>query len=157
MKLFCGGMFFSVFILAMSSAQAADEPFWKKNCGQDETGKSHCVVEQYAIAMPQKVPVMRVRFGKIGKDDQLGLSLNTPLGVQLIPGLSLSMDGAKPIALPFERCDAQGCIAQAVLDKSAGDKFAKGKTLVVHYVLNEKQPLDVPIRLEGLAEALKGL
>lgn len=157
MKLFWGGMSFAVFILAISSARAADEPLWKKNCGKDEAGKTHCVVEQYAIAMPQKVSLMRVRFGKIGKDDQLGLSLSAPLGVQLPPGLTLSMDGAKPIALPFERCDAQGCLAQAVLDKSAGEKFAKGKTLVVHYVLSEKQPLDVPIRLEGLAEALKGL
>ncbi len=141
----------------MAQAKDAEAPLWSKSCGKDAGGKPVCVVEQFAIAMPQKAVMLHIVFAPSDKADQTQMALTTPLGVALGPDVTLSVDGSKPIALPFERCSGQGCLAQAVLDKAALEKFTKGKALTVRYALPENGPLDIPIRLDGLADALKSL
>ncbi len=83
--------------------------------------------------------------------------LTAPLGVLLAPGLRLTVDGAAPIVLPFERCGRQGCDASAVLDQTARTRFEKGKTLMVRYAVSDKAAQDIPIKLDGLADALASL
>ena len=155
------GVFAATVLLAalpfMTQAKDTDAPLWNKSCGKDAGGKEVCVVEQFAIAMPQKAVMLHVVFAPSDKADQTRMALTAPLGVLLAPGVSLSVDGSKPIPLPFERCDRQGCLVQAVLDKTALEKFTKGKVLTVRYAPSEKGPLDIPIRLDGLADALKSL
>lgn len=73
------------------------------------------------------------------------------------PGLTVALDGAAPIALPFERCGERGCDVTAVLDKVAVEKIVKGKTLLVHYVVSDTASADIPVRLEGLKDALSTL
>lgn len=140
-------------------AQAAETapPLWNKTCGKDQNDKPSCVVEQFALAMPQKAIVLRVRFALMDRKDQTSMTLTAPLGTLLTSGLTLSIDGSKPIALPYERCVATGCDASAVLEKTALEKFEKGKTLIVRYAAANQGAVDIPIRLEGLTNALTSL
>lgn len=125
---------------------------WQKQC--DQTAAEHpCWVEQFAIAMPNKVVVAHVRFD-IQQGGKTGIIVFAPLGVALIPGLQLILDGGKPIALPYERCSAEGCDASAVLDQEAVEKFEQGKILTVRYAVADAKTTDIPIRLEGLTAAL---
>ncbi|PKU25165.1 invasion associated locus B family protein [Telmatospirillum siberiense] len=144
---------------AASSAGAADAPapLWNKTCNKDANGKQSCVIEQFAVAMPQNSVLAHIRFFPTDKSDQTGMSLTAPLGVMLPQGFSLSVDDSKPILLPFERCGAEGCEAMAVLDKTAMAKFSTGKKLVLHYNVSEKKGMDIPIKLEGLSAALQSL
>ena len=130
-------------------------PLWHKACNKTAPGH-RCWVEQFAIAMPSKVVVAHVRFDR-QQGDKTGIIVVAPLGVALIPGLQLILDGGKPITLPYERCSAQGCDASAVLDRAAVEKFERGKTLTVRYTIAGTKTANIPIRLEGLTKALKSL
>lgn len=141
----------------LACAAEAAAPLWNKTCSKDAGGKASCVVEQFALAMPQKSVVAHIRFAATEKKDQARMMLTVPLGVLLASGLSLSVDGSKPIVLPFERCTGQGCESSAVLDKTALAKFSQGKALVLRYTVSEQAGMDVPIKLDGLAAALQSL
>lgn len=128
-------------------------PLWNKVCGAN----GPCAVEQFVVALPQKAVMVHVQFSTTDKPEQTRLLLQVPLGVLLPPGVTLSIDGSAPIALPFERCTPQGCVVSAVLDKTALAKFTGGKVLTVHYVLTEKATRDFPVKLDGLAAGLHSL
>jgi invasion protein IalB len=146
----------SAFCLPAALAADGPAPLWHKSCPQTPDNLP-CFVEQFAIAQPKNVPVLHIRFDLGGGDGKARMVVTTPLGIQLRPGLQLAVDGAKPIVLPFERCLGAGCDASAALDKAALEKFEKGKTLVVRYVVSDTASADIPIRLDGLADALKSL
>ncbi len=141
----------------VSTAFSADTqaPFWQKTCDQNAGGKP-CWIEQFAVAMPNRAVVLRLRFAR-QDDTQTRMTATAPLGVLLPPGLKIVLNGAPPLTVPFERCTAEGCDAVAVLDQSAMDKLVKGKSLVLHYDASAKASADIPIRLEGLASALRSL
>ncbi|HTH17334.1 MAG TPA: invasion associated locus B family protein [Magnetospirillum sp.] len=142
-------------VFTVPAAMAADTagPLWQKTCAQKDGA---CWVEQFAISMPNKVVALHVRFD-LQPGGAARMIATAPLGVALQPGLRLILDGSTPIVLPFERCTPQGCHASAMLDKAAIEKFVKGTTLIVRYVVSEKTSADIPIRLEGLKDALKSL
>lgn len=146
---------------AASTALAIDEPatVWHMACpktdGPQTDDPSACFVEQFAIAQPMNVPVLHVTFHLDGKDGMARIVLTTPLAVWLPAGVRLTLDQSPPVDLPFERCGVGGCIASALLDQGALEKFENGKTLVVGFT--DTTSRDIPIRLEGLTEALTSL
>jgi len=139
-----------------SVEKGADQPAWHKGCEQGPAGQT-CYVEQFAIAQPKNVPVLYVRFDFAGSEGRARLAMTAPLGILLGQGLQLSVDGSKPIILPLAICTGRGCDASAVLDKDALERFTKGKSLVVRYAGADAQPTAIPIRLDGLTDALKSL
>lgn len=161
MKHVGGAVAVAVLLGSTSVGQAAEtkgaEALWHKACGKDGNGHEACIVEQFAVAMPQNVVAAHIRLSATGQPDQMLMRLTVPLGVLLARGLVLSVDDTKPIDLPFERCTREGCEATAVLDKRALATFTHGTTLTVRYAMTEAAPLDIPIRLQGLADALTQL
>lgn len=156
---FSGLLLLALLLGVAPAGRAADkpEPLWHKRCAPSADGAPACTVEQFAVAMPQHVVLLHVRFSLVAKGDQARMVVTAPLGVLLPPGLTLSIDGGQAIALPFERCTGQGCEATAMLDESALAKFAGGKTLTVRYAVSETRSEDIPIRLQGFSDALKSL
>ncbi|MDE1147813.1 MAG: invasion associated locus B family protein [Azospirillaceae bacterium] len=120
-------------------------------------GKDVCYVEQFAIANPGNVLVLHVQLGYMSADGKPVLVLTVPLGTPVQPGLQLTLDGAKPIALPLTLCQAGGCVASANLDKDVLQQFLNGKVLMVRYAKADKTAMDVPVQLGGLAPALQSL
>jgi len=159
MRLLRAAVIIAALIVPPHSGQAADavEPLWHKSCGQDADGRLFCAVEQFAVAMPQKTVLLHISFSMAAAPNEARMIVTAPLGVLLASGLTLSIDGAKPIALPFERCTEQGCEAAAALDQSALAQFSRGKTLTVRYAVSDAKAADVPIRLQGFTDALKSL
>jgi len=131
----------------------ADDPLWHKNCPPSGT----CFVEQFVQVMPQKVVLLHARFDPVNADGQSVVTFTVPPGVLLGGGLSLSVDGAKPLFLPYERCPTGGCRATAVLDKGALNMMKIGKVLTARYAMTADKGIDIPIRLTGLDDALKSL
>lgn len=140
---------------AATLAASPHAPLWHKACDK-AAPEHHCWVEQFAVAMPNKVVVAHVRFDR-QQGDKTGIIIIAPLGVALIPGLQLVLDGGKPITLPYERCSARGCDASAVLDRAAVEKFERGKVLTVRYTIADAKTANIPIRLKGFTKALKSL
>ena len=136
-----------------TAAAAPTNPLWHEACA---AGGHPCWVEQFALAMPNKVVVAHVRFDH-QQGDRTGIIVWAPLGVALAPGVQLTLDGGKPITLPYERCSADGCDASAVLDQAAVEKFKRGRTLMVRYTIEGNRIANIPIRLDGLTKALDTL
>ena len=135
-----------------SNAAVADGPAWGKVCPKD----GNCFVEQVAMTMPQKAVVLRVRFDLKGDKGQARMAVTAPLGVVLPAGLQLAVDSGKAIPLPYDRCFQDGCTASAVLDKIALAQFEKGTILNVRFA-TDKNPVDIPMHLDGLLAALNDL
>lgn len=157
MRTLVGGMLAATVVLAgmeILPADAATAPaFWNKKCGPN----GDCFVEQFAISFPQKSPVLEIRFDLFGGQGRARVIVIAPLGVSLPAGLTFALDEAKPYTLPYDRCVSTGCVAVATLAPDALTSFKKAKTLTVSYVPSDKGPFKVPVRLEGLSDALKSL
>ncbi len=136
------------------AAENADV-LWHKACAKPDD-KATCFVEQFAIAQPNNVPVLHIRFDLQGGEGRARMEVTVPTGVFLPAGLQLAIDGGKAISLPFERC-GQGCNASAVLDKAALDGFLKGRILTLHYIVGDQSGANIPVKLDGLKSALSSL
>ncbi|MCG5244096.1 invasion associated locus B family protein [Azospirillum doebereinerae] len=145
------------FAPAVANAQDPAAPLWNRQCARNEEGREFCYVEQYAIAMPAKTVLLNVRFGFLGPQGQPRIILTVPLGTQLIPGLGLTIDKEKPLALPFESCQTGGCRTVADLDPASLDRFRRGQSMTVRFVGDDGKPLDIPVPLKGLDAAFKQL
>ncbi|MBB6250351.1 invasion associated locus B family protein [Nitrospirillum iridis] len=142
---------------AAAEAQKPAGPPWAKNCAKDANGADVCFVEQFAIANPGNAIVLHVQIGYIATDGKPVLVITVPLGTPVQSGLQLTLDGAKPIALPLTLCQPGGCIASANLDQDVLKQFTTGKVLMVRYAKPDKTAMDVPVQLAGLAPALQSL
>ena len=145
---------------APTSAAPAIKAEWNKVCGTNGV----CYVEQYALAMPNKTPVLNVRFDLQGGEGRGRVFFKTPLGVLLREGVQFSIDSHDAITMPYDSCAPTGCVAWAVLGIDTLDTFKKGKTLTVTYFLpptDAKQPKPtaqpIPVQLTGLSAAMATL
>ncbi|MEA1676416.1 invasion associated locus B family protein [Nitrospirillum sp. BR 11163] len=142
---------------ATAEAQKPAGPPWAKNCAKDANGGDVCYVEQFAIANPGNTIVLHVQIGYMSADGKPVLVITVPLGTPVQPGLQLTLDGAKPIALPLTLCQQGGCVASANLDQDVLKQFTTGTVLMVRYAKPDKTAMDVPVQLAGLAPALQSL
>jgi invasion protein IalB len=143
--------------VAAPSAPQQKGPPWAKACGKDGQGTELCFVQQFAIAEPQKLVLLQVRVGYLGPNAVPRLILATPLGVLLPPGVTITLDQEKPLMMPFGSCQQDGCLAIADLDADALKRITGGKVLAVRYMAAENKPIDIPVQLAGLADALKAV
>lgn len=149
-------------LVSMSAALAADQPasqaLWGKQCGKDPNGKDICAVQQFISGQPGNTQLLLAQFGYNGPQNKPRLVLSAPLGVALPAGITLGIDGAKPITVPFESCNTGGCLSIIDMDEAALTQFRKGKVLTVHYVVpGAQKPQDLPVKLDGLDAALKSV
>lgn len=140
---------------AIASNTGDDGPLWSRACAKSPAGQEVCYVEQYVITQPQRDVLLRVQIGYMGANATPRLIILTPSGVWLPSGLSLTLDGSKPIALPFNTCEAAGCIAAVDLEQGMLDRFTAGNVLVVRYSKGDSTPVDLPVRMATLVDALK--
>lgn len=135
----------------------AQGPLWSKQCVKDPAGKDICFVQQFAVAMPQNAVMLNVAVGYLGAQGKPRMILTAPLGILLMPGLQVTIDSEKPISLPFDSCQTSGCRAAFEMDKQSFDQFRNGKVLTVRYAMMDRKAVDIPIKLDGLAAALKSV
>jgi invasion protein IalB len=116
-------------------------------------------VQQFAISKQLNAIVLHVQIGYFAPfpETRPRMLITTPLGIILPPGISLTLDGDKPLVLPVETCQKEGCLVTAVLDQNVLGRFLKGKILMVRYIDSQRQAVDIPLRLDGLGQALKNL
>lgn len=131
--------------------------FWAKACAKDPNGADVCYVEQFAVAQPQNAVLLHVRIGYLGPEGKPRIILTAPNGVWLPGGLTLTLDQNKPIPLPFNTCDATGCLAAVDMDQDALNQFTAGTVLMVRYVQGNNSPIDIPVQMANLSKALTNI
>lgn len=140
-----------------SAAGSSPDRFWAKACAKDPTGAEICYVEQFAVAQPQNAVLLHVRIGYLAPEGKPQIILAAPNGVLLPGGLTLTLDQNKPISLPFNTCDANGCLAAVDMDQDALNQFTAGNVLMVRYIQGNNSPVDIPVQMANLSQALTNI
>jgi invasion protein IalB len=127
------------------------------DASRSEEQRRHCYIVQNLVLKEknQRVLVIAVTYPK-GKDQPIAM-LTMPLGIALPPGISLSVDGDKPRRYAVDRCLASGCKAGIVLDEKLLGRFKAGNRAVVTVHDGRRNPIALPVSLQGFTAALRSL
>ncbi len=127
---------------------------WTVACstGQTADGETvrQCAMEQRFVWQDeqsgQSSPLLTVTLLPSGEDDDLVAVVLAPFGLLLQDGLRLRADELTGIALAFQTCLPEGCIAEGDLDPTTVASFQAGAVLHI-----EAEPAGggEPFRLEG--------
>ena len=142
---------------AAPPAQAPAEnkgPGWAVNCksAATETGLecrlSQTVVTQQGGQVLADVTVLIPADKKAPE-----AILRLPLGILLPAGATLRVDDKVALQLNFRACDRNGCYARAPISATMLADLQKGRQLHVNFKNLAEKPIDVPLSLDGFAEA----
>ena len=84
------------------------------------------------------------------------LRVTLPAGVAQQPGVRITIDQGQPVARPYERCYANGCMADYESGAELVAQLKQGRTLLIEGVDAVGRPVTVTLPLTGFAEAYDG-
>jgi invasion protein IalB len=130
---------------------------WELRCAPDE---SECFM--YQLARDQNGnPVAEINIVRLeeGSPAEAGVTVLTPLGTLLRPGLTLAVDDGERRSFPFLWCDASGCFSRFALGTEEVDALRQGTSarLTVFSVGAPQTPVDLSVSLVGFTAAISAL
>ena len=148
-------------LLAAAAAQALDgQNFgsWTSKCedGHDKNEGS-CYIFQNRALREGGQRVLRIVVGYVATTPEPIALLSLPLGISLPPGVSLSIDGGEATRIPVERCEPNGCNAGLKIEQKLLKQIIAGKQMTVTFYDAKRQPIAVPLALEGFEQGLQAL
>jgi invasion protein IalB len=126
--------------------------------GDGQAATALCELSQQVAVRQDDKPqaVMALGVSRL-PDGGHGLTIWTPLGVRIKPGLSLEVDQGAPTPLAFDFCGPRGCwIASTPIDAQV-PAMTTGKLGRARLVLANGQPLAIEFSLAGLTAGLAAL
>ncbi len=148
--------------LSVRTAQHRD---WGVRCLEQPDGTVvQCIgLQEFRLsdAPENTAPFMSARLGFAqSKEDgapRAVLEIVLPLGVSLVPGVKLSVDG-KPVAdSPFAQCTQTGCSALFPLEEPIEPALRAGSKAVVTFTDAASLSHGVPVSLLGFSAALEAV
>ncbi len=131
---------------------------WSANCSSAGRGYPvGCFMEQRVVLRPTGQLLTAVRLTFPPNAQQPTLMIQTPFGLAIRQGISLQIDKGTPVKFDVETCDQGGCYAASLMPESLMSELAGAKTLSVHFVALDKRPVDVPVSMNGFADALRAV
>ena len=152
-------------IVLLPCLQALAEPTegdafgnWLVNCKIDEEdGGQGCFIVQNVVLREGGQRVLQVAIGFIKEASEPIALISLPLGISLPPGTTLKVDELEPKRVPIERCEPNGCRAGLKLSEEILENLISGDQLSVTFYDAKRQPIDVPLSLEGIENGLTAL
>ncbi len=138
---------------------------WTVGCVKTKEGKENCVMFQNVKEPDEKnVDILKVTIGPFD-DGKPAAIITAPLGVALIPGIGLNIDGkdlevdGKPVVgLSYELCVPTGCSSALPLDKKDMlERFKKGTNLNINIYFSPDEKTgkkSLQVSLKGFSKAL---
>jgi invasion protein IalB len=90
------------------------------------------------------------------KDTKKILRVTLPTSVNTDQGVRIAIDQAQPITRSFERCYANGCMADYEAGPELVDRLKQGRTLTLDAVDTANSPISLRLPLVGFALAYDG-
>jgi invasion protein IalB len=91
------------------------------------------------------------------KERAFQLKLIVPLGVELVPGVHLTVDGAHEATAALTKCDNSGCIGEVAFDEDLRKRFEIGKSASVVVKTSLDEGYSLPISLARFDDAFRSL
>jgi len=122
----------------------ASDGDWKLRCQKDAPDKCIGIVN---VANKNKQLVMVWMVG-LARTGGLGMTIETPTGVTLAPGLDFTLDANAVHHMSFGACGPNACQARMLLDSATLDEMRKAAKASVSFALanGRKVTYTVPVR-----------
>ncbi len=105
-------------------------------------------------------PVLEMVIRKLDEPLEVGettaiavLDVITPLGVVLIEGLSVSIDGGRAESAPFKICTEQGCLVREPIDDDLVSRFKRGNSAEISVIAANQGEVKATLSLSGFTKA----
>ncbi|MSR15014.1 MAG: invasion associated locus B family protein [Gammaproteobacteria bacterium] len=131
---------------------------WTAKCEAPKGGiEGGCFIYQNLVLREGGQRVLQVAVGYVPNSQEPIALLSLPLGISLPPGVSIEIKSNEPLRFPVERCEPNGCRAGLKLKQEFVTKLAQAEQMTVRFHDAQRQPIEVPLSLKGLAEGLEAL
>lgn len=130
---------------------------WSLRCEQPGTNVKACIMFQNLVLKTGGQPVLQFAIGIAPGDANPTVLVSLPLGISLPPGITISIDQGKPATFPVERCEPDGCQAGMKLREQTIEQLRGGKALQITFYDGERQPIPMPLSLNGFGSAFDAL
>jgi invasion protein IalB len=146
-----------------AGAQPADQQVqliyapWTKFClkGQDAGAKQVCFTGKDGRIESGQPVIAAVIIEPEGEPKKI-LRVTLPLGMQLVHGTRVIVDGNPPAQSPYVICFANGCMSDYEVTPELLANMKKGQNLVVQAINSNGAPLTLPLPLAEFAKAYDG-
>ena len=131
---------------------------WTKFClkGQDAGAKQVCFTGKDGRIESGQPVIAAVIIEPEGEPKKI-LRVTLPLGMQLVHGTRIIIDGNQPQQSPYVICFANGCMSDYEATPDLITSLKKGQNLVVQAINSNGAPLTLPLPLAGeFAKAYDG-
>ena len=155
----------SLGMLAAGLAVARDMPAegdafgsWRVSC--ETAADSHrrgCFIVQNLVLREGGQRVLQIAVGYVEQTPDPIALLSLPLGISLPPGASIQIDEHEAKRIPIERCEPNGCRAGLKLPEDILASFRSGSQMSVTFYDAKREPIVVPLSLDGFSEGLAAL
>jgi invasion protein IalB len=122
---------------------------WTKFClkGQDANAKQVCFTGKDGRIESGQPVIAAVVIEPEGEPKKI-LRVTLPLGMQLVHGTRVIVDGNPPLQSPYVICFANGCMSDYDVTPELLANMKKGQNLVVQAINSNGAPLTLPLPLQ---------
>jgi len=122
---------------------------WTKFClkGQDANAKQVCFTGKDGRIESGQPVIAAVIIEPEGEPKKI-LRVTLPLGMQLVHGTRVIVDGNTPMQSPYVICFANGCMSDYEVTPELLASMKKGQNLVVQAINSNGAPLTLPLPLQ---------
>lgn len=144
--------------LALESGQEFGQ--WTAQCVQDDENNSEaCHITQRLVVEgsgeQEKAVQMSVGFAP-GESTPVTI-IRLPLGLWLLNGITLTVDDGRSQQFPVQVCASAGCQTTLRLEPDMLETLKAGRRLTITSYNLRQEAVQVPISLQGFAQAIEAL
>lgn len=124
---------------------------WTSKCQEFPPSKEKiCILEKYLFEDKNQ----RNRIGGIGvrtsnQNRNTVMTIISPLGIALNPGVEVGFGGEKSTNYPFLFCDGGGCVSQFTVDDKMLGLLSNRKEMILTYQLLNGKKIAINVDLEN--------
>jgi len=136
---------------------------WRFGCGpvnakEGAKGPQMCQMFQVVLDKKGGKAVLLMVLSQLPHQEKPILEILVPLGVRLVPGLTIRVDGSKDsIRVPFMVCMTAGCSTQGPVSDEAIDRFKHGHKLDISFIAPPGREVHHEVSLNGFTAAFAAL
>lgn len=157
--LFCLGVLSADFSVAREMPAEGDAfGSWRVSCETAaDSQRRGCFIVQNLVLREGGQRVLQIAVGYVERTPDPIALLSLPLGISLPPGASIQIDDQAAQRIPIERCEPNGCRAGLKLSEEILSSFRSGAQMSVTFYDAKREPIVVPLSLDGFSEGLAAL